>query len=121
MTGARDIVLVASGGALGSLARHLVAGSLPNLVSTLAVNVVGCFALGYVLYSVRSGVLSEEVRLLTATGFVSSFTTYSTFAVDAFGSRPGVAVVYVAASYLLGFGAVAAGSRTATVRSGSER
>nr|WP_276591875.1 CrcB family protein [Halorutilus salinus] len=80
------------------------------------VNVVGCFALGYVLYAVRLGTVSEKTRVFTATGFVSSFTTYSTFAVDVFVSRPGVAVVYIAASYVSGFAAVAVGSGIAIYR-----
>ncbi|MFP4189057.1 MAG: fluoride efflux transporter FluC [Halobacteriales archaeon] len=113
MTEARTVALVAAGGALGATARYLVVETAPSLVSTFAVNVVGCFAIGYILYAARFDAVSEEGRVLTATGFVSSFTTYSTFAVDVFTSRPAVAVVYVAASYFFGFAAVAAGSAVA--------
>jgi CrcB protein len=113
----RPVALVAVGGAAGSTARYAVGAVLPSLVSTLAANVIGCFALGYLLYAHRLGGVSERTRLIAATGFLSSFTTYSTFAHDIFVSRPDVAVLYVAASYVLGFGAVAAGS-TLAVRGG---
>jgi CrcB protein len=114
----RPAALVGVGGALGATARYSVAAALPSLVSTFAVNVAGCFALGYLLYSVGFGVFSEEARLFAATGFVSSFTTYSTFALDVFTSRPSVGFVYVVASYAIGFAAVAAGSSVATHRFG---
>ena len=116
MTETRTVALVAAGGGSGALARYLVAEALPSIVSTFAVNVVGCFVIGYVLYAVRFDAVSEECRAFAATGFVSSFTTYSTFAVDAFTSRPTVAVVYVVASYVFGFVAVAAGSVLANRR-----
>ncbi|MDZ7687425.1 MAG: CrcB family protein [Halobacteriales archaeon] len=120
------IALVAVGGFVGAATRYAVSFVLPpfvssvapsvavpSLVSTFAVNAVGCFALGYLLYAYRFGVVSERVRLLTATGFLSSFTTYSTFAYDVFEASPAVAVVYIVASYGVGFSAVYAGTRTA--------
>ncbi len=82
-------------------------------MSTFAVNVVGCFALGYLLYSYRLDGFSERLRLLAATGFISSFTTYSTFAHEVFVASPVFAVAYVAVSYAVGFSAVAVGAYTA--------
>lgn len=116
MTG-RGFALVATGGFLGATSRYVIGLVLPSLVSTFVVNVVGCFLIGYLLYTVRLGGFSEEVRLLAATGYLSSFTTYSTFAYDAFRSSLTVASVYVAGSYALGFGAVYAGTRLAVRRS----
>ena len=107
------VVLVAVGGFVGATARYVAGLVLPPLVSTFTANVVGCFALGWLLYSYRLDAVSERLRLLTATGFLSSFTTYSTFAHEAFEKLPAVAVVYVVASYGVGFFAVYAGTRTA--------
>jgi len=110
---ARGYALVAAGGALGAAARYGVGAVLPSLVSTFAANAVGCFAVGYVLHAASIDAVGEEARLLAATGFVSSFTTYSTFALDTFGARPAVAVIYVASSYAVGFAAVVAGKSVA--------
>jgi CrcB protein len=44
-----------------------------------------------------------------STGFLSSFTTYSTFALEVATAAPAVAAGYALGSYALGFGAVLAG------------
>ncbi len=110
---ARAFALVAVGGFVGAVSRYAVSFVLPPLVSTFAANAVGCFALGYLLYSYRLDGVSERFRLLAATGFLSSFTTYSTFAFEAFTASPVVAVAYVVASYGVGFGAVYTGTQVA--------
>lgn len=107
------VPLVAVGGFVGATARYAISLVLPALVFTFVANIVGCFALGYLLYTYRLDGVSERVRILTATGFLSSFTTYSTFAQGVYTSRPAVGVVYVAASYVVGFSAVYAGTRLA--------
>lgn len=104
------VALVALGGFVGALTRYGVGLVLPDLVSTFTVNVAGCFALGYILYSARRDVISERVRVLVATGFLSSLTTYSTFAYDAYTASPVVALGYVGANYGVGFVAVAVGA-----------
>lgn len=106
----RSVALVAAGGFFGATARYSADSALPPLVSTFAVNVVGCFALGYILYAYRFDGISEELRLLVAAGFLSSLTTYSTFAHEVFTSTPSVAVGYVVASYGVGFSATYAGA-----------
>jgi CrcB protein len=116
LRGKGALALVATGGALGAATRYGADTVFPSLISTFVVNVAGCFALGYVLYASRFDAVSERERVFIATGFLSSFTTYSTFVLDAFTSRPFVAVAYVVASYLSGFVAVAAGSAVATGR-----
>ncbi|WP_132056871.1 fluoride efflux transporter FluC [Halorussus amylolyticus] len=108
----RPLLLVAVGGFAGAVARHAVAVALPAGFpwGTLAVNVAGSFALGVVLYEVRlTGRLTPELRLLVGTGFLSSFTTYSTFAVETAALSPTFAVANVGANYALGFAAVLAG------------
>ncbi|MFB6201936.1 MAG: CrcB family protein [Halorhabdus sp.] len=57
--------------------------------------------------------VSAETRLLVGTGFLSSFTTYSTFAVETAGLAPELAVANAAANYVLGLAAVVVGRRVA--------
>jgi len=104
------VALVGAGGFVGALSRYYVGLFVPDLFSTFTVNVVGCFALGYVLQSARRDTISEHLRVLIAVGFVSSLTTYSGFAYDAYASCPVVAVVYIGANYCVGFFAVAVGA-----------
>ncbi|WP_459193065.1 fluoride efflux transporter FluC [Halosimplex sp. J119] len=116
----RPLALVGVGGFAGAAARHLVALALPGAVpwGTLAANALGSFLLGVVLYERRfGGALSAETRLIVGTGFLSSFTTYSTFAAEtaglAGGQAPVLAVANVAANYGLGFAGVLCGRRVA--------
>ncbi len=106
--GRTDVLLVAVGGAAGAMARYLVDVAVGTPTSTFLVNVVGSFLLGLVLYDAELGGVSETVRLLTAVGFLGSFTTYSTFAFELFTHSPGFAAGYLAGSYAAGFLAVAA-------------
>ncbi|WP_454745774.1 fluoride efflux transporter CrcB [Ciceribacter selenitireducens] len=85
-----QILLVALGGAVGSVCRYLVGVGALRLMGpafpwgTLAVNVAGSFAIGILaeLIVVRFGA-STELRLLLITGFLGGFTTFSAFALDA--------------------------------------
>ena len=119
-------LFVALGGFLGATARYGVDVALPSaLGATLAVNVVGSFLLGVLFFrSRRDDLLDRRLMLLIATGFVSSFTTYSTFVIDALFAAPVTAGLYVIGSYLLGFAAVffarPAGKRLATRRTSME-
>ncbi|WP_137283930.1 fluoride efflux transporter FluC [Halorussus salinisoli] len=106
------LLLVAVGGFAGAVLRHVVAVALPGGFpwGTLAVNVGGSFALGVLLYEAKlAGRLGAETRLVLGTGFLSSFTTYSTFALQTSALSPTLAVVNVGANYALGFAAVLAG------------
>ena len=105
----RNVALVALGGFAGATSRHAIAVVLPVTFpwGTLVVNVVGAFLLGSVVYSVkRRGAISDRIRLVVSTGFVSSFTTYSTFATETVALEPTLAAVNVAGNYALGFLAV---------------
>ena len=99
--------LVAGGGAAGALARAAVAGVTTTPGGTLLANVAGSLLLGLV------GALAVPPRLhaFAATGFCSSFTTYSTFAVETLALSPSLAVGYVAATYGLGLVAATVGTR----------
>ena len=110
----RSLALVALGGFLGAVARYGATLALPAGFpwGTLAVNVAGSFALGVLLYEARLVErVSQRTRLVVGTGFLSSFTTYSTFAVEttALAATPTLALGNVLANYVLGFLAVLAG------------
>lgn len=71
-------VLVAVGGFVGACTRYGVGLLVAGAPGTLVANVVGSLALG-VLVGVSPG---RRATLLFGTGLLSSFTTYSTFAVE---------------------------------------
>lgn len=84
-----NLLLVAAGGAIGSVLRYLVAlaGTRwfgPNWpYGTFFVNVTGSFAMGMVveLIARRFGA-SPELRLFIATGILGGYTTFSSFSLD---------------------------------------
>jgi CrcB protein len=55
--------------------------------------------------------LAAETRLVFATGFLSSYTTYSTFALQTVQTSPLLGLGNVVANYAVGFVAAYAGSR----------
>lgn len=105
----RPFALVAAGAFVGAVCRYLLAVALPGAFpwGTLAANVLGAFALGALTATDRS----RTVSLLAGTGFCSSFTTYSTFAVETIGLAPPTAGAYVALTYAAGLTAVVLGRR----------
>lgn len=106
------LLLVAIGGFVGAILRSATSTALPGEFpwGTLAVNVAGSFALGVLLYEAHlTDLLAPETRLLVGTGFLSSFTTYSTFAVQTASLSPTLAATNVAANYIFGILAVLLG------------
>ncbi|MBB3912943.1 fluoride efflux transporter CrcB [Rhizobium fabae] len=113
-------LLVAVGGAIGSLLRYYVGQWALRLMGpafpwgTLTVNVVGCFVIGlFTELIARKFNASVELRLLLVTGFLGGFTTFSAFSLDAISLfERGEAVaggVYIAASVGLSMAAVISG------------
>ncbi len=118
---ALPLLLVALGGALGSVLRYLASGAahglLPGLlfpVGTLAVNVAGSLAIGVVggLAETRH-FLVPELRVFLFTGLLGGFTTFSAFAFETLGLALDAAwwrfALNVAAQLLFGLGAAWAG------------
>ena len=119
----KAILLVGSGGFLGSVSRYLVGGWVHRLlgasvfpVGTLTVNVAGCLAIGFFagLAEARQ-VLTPEGRLFLLLGFLGGFTTFSTFGYETFSLARGGegvrALANVALHLFLGLAAVAAGQQ----------
>lgn len=85
----RELLIVAVAGAAGAVGRYALSGWVYELAGerlpwgTLAVNVVGCFALGYVMHaSLATTAIPPAWRLAIATGFLGAFTTFSTFSYE---------------------------------------
>lgn len=101
----RGVLLVALGGALGSVARHLTAGLAARWLGmdfpwgTLAVNLVGSFLIGVVNeLAGTTARLSPDARLFLASGVLGGLTTYSAFSYETAGlieTQPSSAVIYV--------------------------
>jgi CrcB protein len=108
------LVLVGIGGFAGSNLRFFVADLAPGLPGTLLANALGSLALGFVLYeALHTDLIASEARTVIATGFLSSFTTYSTFALQTAGASLPWMAANVLANYGLGFGGVLLGRRLA--------
>lgn len=110
------IILIGIGGFAGSNLRYFLATVSPNLTGTLLANALGSFALGVLLYeAIHTGIIAFETRLVAATGFLSSFTTYSTFALQTtLAPSAGWMLLNVIANYALGFGGVLIGRTLVT-------
>ena len=108
----KQVLLVALGGALGTVGRHgvgILAARLLGLAfpwGTLFVNVAGALAIG--LLAARVDALHADTRLFIGVGVLGGFTTFSTFSLEAVRlteHHPWGAALYVASSLVLGLSA----------------
>lgn len=115
------VLVVGIGGFAGSNLRYFVELVVPSsLVATATVNILGCIAIGFILYlDIYTGSFSQSTRTILATGFIASFTTYSTFVLDVLSTSPYLALAYALGSYALGFGGVLVGRHAATITTNS--
>lgn len=82
-----NILLVGAGGFIGSVLRYLLSAYVQQATKsinfpygTLAVNVIGCFVIGFLAQLAESrGVFTSESRLFVFIGILGGFTTFSTF------------------------------------------
>ncbi len=128
-----ETLLVAAGGALGSVARYWV-GLFALPLSrhlpwgTILINIVGSFAIGFFgTLTLGTGryPASESARLFFMVGVCGGFTTFSSFSLQTLdllrGGASGRAMINVAASVLLCLGAVALGHTIAAQLNGGAR
>lgn len=119
------MLLVALGGAAGSVLRYWMTGIVQHSVpvtgtwsvfplGTLAVNVLGCLVVGALVeLGERHGPLSRETRDLVIVGFLGGFTTFSAFANETVAvwraGATGMALLNVTLSVVVCLAAVVAG------------
>lgn len=99
------------------MARWLGTGALLPY-GTLLANLSGCLALGWLTARLQRGTpLAAEIALLAGTGFLGSYTTFSTYALESWrllsAGRLGAAAVYGLGSPLLGLLCVGLGAALA--------
>ena len=116
-----NVLLVALGGALGSVLRYglgllgarLLGAGFPH--GTLFVNLTGSFAMGLLVEVLARRYAGSDaaVRLFLATGVLGGYTTFSTFSLDVASlAQRGdllLAALYLSASVVLGIAALFAG------------
>lgn len=114
------VLIVGVGGMIGSILRYWLSGVVQRSVEgtfpagTLAVNVLGCLAIGvfWSLVEVRQW-FSPEVRLFVTFGILGGFTTFSAFGLETFRLLRDeaylLALANVLGSVLVGTAAVAVG------------
>lgn len=108
------LILVALGGALGSMARYGLSSLMIRQLDpfkfpwpTFCVNVLGCLCAGlFLAVSEHGDGVSAETRLLVVTGLLGGFTTFSAFGMETLSLiRRGdllMALSYVSLSVIMG-------------------
>ena len=84
------IIYIAIGGAIGAILRYSISGyayrnfegSLPW--GTIAVNLIGCFLIGFMWNVFENLAHSPNTRALIFIGILGAFTTFSTFGIESF-------------------------------------
>ena len=125
----KGMLLVALGGAMGSVARYKLSGLVLHHTidwrfpaGTFVVNVLGCLAAG-VLAGVaeKHDLLSADARLLLFTGVLGGFTTFSAFGLETLfllkRGETGIALANVLVSVVAGLAALWLGLGLASLRS----
>lgn len=107
-------VYVGLAGILGALCRYAASLAIEPFVAsssfpaaTLVSNCIGCFAIGWLAAGGASRLrLSENGRIAVTSGFVGSFTTFSTFSMETVhmleAGQDGKALIYVMVSLIAG-------------------
>jgi CrcB protein len=115
------LVIIALGGAIGSVARYLTVKGVDQKMNavfpygTLIVNLVGSFLIGFLyVLALRKTGMTENWRLFLGAGFCGGFTTFSAFAWENFSlfqqKMAGTAFLYTSVSLVAGFSALALGA-----------
>ena len=112
------LFVIGAGGAIGSILRYLVSGwvqdrsgSIVFPYGTTAVNLSGCFVMGFLAWLVEArSLFSPETRAFLLIGLLGGFTTFSTFGNETLNlvrnGRVELAMLYVGAHVIAGVGMV---------------
>ena len=113
----KTLILVGTGGFMGTVLRYLSQVFLQRLfqttfpIGTMTVNIIGSLIIGIVYaLSEKSNLLTPEARLFLAVGFCGGFTTFSAFSYNivtlAKDSGAIINLIYISGSIILGVLAV---------------
>jgi len=119
-------LLIAGGGALGSIARYWVGSTIAGRVGaripygTFVINISACLIIGFTLtYMGKRAGLNPAWRFLIPIGFIGAYSTFSTYEWETLSTlRSGaflLAALYAGGSFILGLIAVWGGSWIAEV------
>lgn len=115
-----NLIAIFVGGGIGAVLRYAVSYlskvflQMP-ICGTLAVNLAGCFLIGYIfgLTSEKVQIFSPVVKLSLTVGFLGGLTTFSTFSLEGFelikNGKIELALLYVSGSCILGLLLIFAG------------
>lgn len=114
------LAFIGLGGLIGTLSRYWITewvetrAQSPFPYGTLLVNVLGCFAAGFLYQSLEHSAISEAVRLGVFVGFLGGFTTFSAYGLQsvvlARGGLLSMAAVNILLSNVTGLGMVWVGA-----------
>lgn len=119
-------LLIALGGALGSLARYWIGSAVAGRLGakfpygTFVINITACIIIGFSLaFLDRRSELNPAWRLLVPVGFVGAYSTFSAFEWETFSALKSgaflIAALYVILSVVLGLVGVWCGILVAKV------
>ena len=119
-------LLIAFGGALGSMARYWVGTAVANRMGTkfpygtFVINITACVIIGFSLTVLaKRADLNPAWRFLVPVGFIGAYSTFSTYEWETLSTiRTGafpLAALYAVSSLILGLAAVWAGSVIAEI------
>ncbi|WP_077617086.1 fluoride efflux transporter CrcB [Bacillus sinesaloumensis] len=124
------ILFVMLGGFFGAISRYLLGVwiIMPTgfPIGTLTVNLIGCFILGWLLTFIATlRKVNPMITLFFGTGFLGSFTTFSTFSVEVIqlieDQKIGYAALYMMLSLFVGLILSYIGYRVAITRKLGEK
>lgn len=119
-------LLIALGGALGSIARYWVGSTIANRMGTkfpygtFVINMTACVVIGFSLtFMARRVELNPAWRFLVPVGFIGAYSTFSTYEWETLSTvRSGaymLAAIYAVSSLIFGLAAVWGGSVLAEI------
>lgn len=117
----QKFLLVAAGGALGSVARYWLGSTISGRMGakfpygTMVINLTACLLLGFALtYFGKRADLSPAWRFFIPMGFIGAYSTFSTYEWETLSTmRSGaflLAAIYAVGSLILGLAATWGGS-----------
>lgn len=121
----KELLVVGFGGGVGSILRYLTSRLTVRFISsewvvvgTFIANIIGCFAIGFIVGSIMVNSQKDHyLSLMLITGFCGGYTTFSAFAFENLqmwqSGNTLLSLLYTLSSILLGIFAVWVGMKVA--------